>query len=100
MSTNFQTMQQKLDSDKAMDNLIYPNQGNFMTSDQRLAWERLNKTFNTGIILPKKYGTVEPSLKDAKLYDVPGHLRDWSKDKRKITTPEYPTLEELGEILL
>lgn len=60
-----------------------------MTGDQRLAWERLNKTFDTGIILPKKYGEVQPSLKDAKYYDSPGNLRDWSKDKRKTSIPNY-----------
>lgn len=56
-----------------------------MTLEQHLAFERLKKTFNEGVVRPERYGQTQPSLRDAEPYDTPNNLKDWSQDKRKIS---------------
>lgn len=53
------------------------------TLEQHLAFERLKKTFDEGIVRPDRFGQTVPSLNSAKPYDVPGNLKDWSQDRRK-----------------
>lgn len=53
------------------------------TLEQHLAFERLKKTFDEGIVRPDKFGQTQSSLRDANPYDTPGNLKDWSQDKRK-----------------
>jgi len=69
-----------------------------MTEKQQLAWERLNQTFDTGVILPKKYGMIEPSLKDAILYDTPYLRKNWKEDRRKTNIPNYKKEKDEDEV--
>lgn len=58
------------------------------TLEQHLAFERLKKTFDEGVVRPERFGQTQPSLRDAIAYDTPGHLKDWSQDKRKVVASD------------
>jgi hypothetical protein len=56
------------------------------TLEQQRAWDKLQQTLKNGLYRPGKYGTIPPSLNDAKQYDTPRNLKDWSQDKRKVVS--------------
>ena len=69
-----------------------------MNQKQKEAWEKLNNLYEQYPIKPKRYGYTTPSLSNAKLYDTPNCLRDWSKDKRKTNIPDYNNEEKQLEV--
>lgn len=60
-----------------------------MNNKQSESWNKLNNLYIQYPVKPLKFGFTTPSLKDATQYDYPGFLRDWSKDKRKTSIPDY-----------
>jgi hypothetical protein len=67
-----------------------------MTESQQKAFDKLESLYDQYPIKPKRFGFTE-RVHNVTPYDVPGRLRDWSKDKRETNIPSYVKVQNESE---